>query len=228
MSNIINKQKSLFYEILKNFFFLKHTLLLSITVIIFIVTSIDPIVAQSKEKAVDDSTSIQKTFNQSINMCPGGIIFGIYSVNYEYLIAKTHGVVARFDYEMVSETLSDDTMEANGFGFTLNYRWHFSGAMESFYVGSYARYKNYKGDATDGSTKFDFTLHEYTLGLNAGKRWVWNSGINVNCAFGYGISSLIKETDPTSSSIESTLDKFIDEYTFIGPFYGEISIGYAF
>ena len=162
-------------------------------------------------------------------MCPGGIVFGIYSVNYEYLAGQNHGLVARLDYESVSETLSDNTIiKANGYGFTFNYRWHFSGNMESFYIGSYARYKVYNGDGTNGATKFDFTLQEYTLGLNAGKRWVWNSGINVNCAFGYGISKLNKETDPSNSSNDSTLDKFIDDYTFIDPFYGEISVGYAF
>ncbi|MCP5062967.1 MAG: DUF3575 domain-containing protein [Ignavibacteriae bacterium] len=175
-----------------------------------------------------DSCASKNEVNQAVNFCPGGIIFGIYAINYEYLAGKNHGLVARFDYESVSETLSNDKMEASGYAYTFNYRWHFSETMESFYVGSYVRYKLYNGDATDGATKFDFTLHEYTLGLNAGKRWVWNSGFNINCAFGYGISKLNKETDPTSSSIDSKLDEFIDDYTFIDPFYGEISIGYAF
>lgn len=199
-----------------------------IILIICIILTNNLLAQQEDAILVKDSSSTIKEFNQAVNMCPGGIIFGIYSVNYEYLLSQTHGLVARFDYESVSETLSDDTMEADGFGFTLNYRWHFSGAMESFYVGSYARYKIYKGDATNGSTKFDFTLQEYTLGLNVGKRWVWNSGINVNCAFGYGVSSLNKKTDPSNSSIDSKLDEFIDGYTFIDPFYGEISIGYTF
>jgi len=184
---------------------------------------------QEDRTSATDPNSSGKEFNQAVNMCPGGIVFGIYSVNYEYLAGQNHGLVARFDYESVSETLSDDTiMKANGYGFTFNYRWHFSGELESFYIGSYARYKVYKGDGTNGSTKFDFTLQEYTLGLNAGKRWVWNSGINVNCAFGYGISKLKEETDPSNSLNDSTLDKFIDDYTFIDPFYGEISVGYAF
>lgn len=198
-----------------------------ILIICFILTN-NLFAQQEDATLVKDSSSTIKEFNQAINMCPGGIIFGIYSVNYEYLLNQTHGLVARFDYESVSETLSDDTIiKANGYGFTFNYRWHFSGAMESFYIGSYVRYKVYNGDA-NGSTKFDFTLQEYTLGLNVGKRWVWNSGINVNCAFGYGISTLNKETDPTSSANEATLDKFINDYTFIDPFYGEVSIGYTF
>jgi len=200
-----------------------------ITILILSVFLISNLFAQQEDTlSTTDLSSSGKEFNQAVNFCPGGIIFGIYAINYEYLVGKNHGLVARFDYESVSETLSDDTMAADGFAFTFNYRWHFCGGMESFYIGSYARYKYYKGDATDGSTKFDFTLHEYTLGLNAGKRWVWNSGFNINCAFGYGISKLNKETDPTTPSIESKLNDFIDNYTFIDPFYGEISIGYAF
>ena len=198
-------------------------------ILILCIFLISNLFAQQKDTpSTTDSSSYVKEINQAVNFCPGGIIFGIYAINYEYLVNRNHGLVARFDYENVSETLSEDTMEADGYAFTFNYRWHFSGAMESFYIGSYARYKYYKGDATDGATKFDFTLQEYTLGLNAGKRWVWNSGFNINCAFGYGVSKLDKETDPTSPSIEAKLGEFIDNYTFIDPFYGEISIGYAF
>ena len=203
-----------------------HFKLTTLIVCIFLISNL--FAQQEDTSSTTDSCTSKNKINQAVNFCPGGIIFGIYAFNYEYLVNGNHGVVARFDYENVSETLSEDTMEANGYAFTFNYRWHFSEAMESFYIGSYVRYKQYQGDATDGATKFDFTLHEYTLGLNAGKRWVWNSGFNINCAFGYGISSLNKETNPTSSSIDSKLDEFIDNYTFIDPFYGEISIGYAF
>lgn len=204
----------------------RNLLLPTLIVCIFLISNL--FAQQEDTSSTTDSCTSKNEINQAVNFCPGGIIIGIYAINYEYLAGKNHGLVARFDYENVSETLSEDTLEANGYAFTFNYRWHFSEAMESFYIGSYARYKQYQGDATDGATKFDFTLHEYTLGLNAGKRWVWNSGFNINVAFGYGISKLDKETDPTSPSNEAQLDKFIDEYTFIGPFYGEISIGYAF
>jgi len=183
---------------------------------------------QEDSLSATDSISSGKIFNQAINMCPGGIVFGVYSINYEYLFGQTHGLVARFDYESVSETLSDDIIDADGYGFTLNYRWHLSGAMESLYLGSYLRYKIYNGTGTSGLESFNFTLRDLTLGLNVGKRWVWNSGINVNCAFGYGFSTLSQETEPTSSSIDATLNEFINEYTFIDPFYGELSIGYAF
>jgi hypothetical protein len=71
-------------------------------------------------------------------------------------------------------------------------------------------------------------MSELTLGLNIGKRWVWNSGLNLTFALGYGISMSSRETDPTNTSIESTINTFEDEYAFFGPFLGELSIGYAF
>ncbi len=37
-----------------------------------------------------------------------------------------------------------------------------------------------------------------------------------------------EEAEPTNSLNESTVNKFINDYAFIDPFYGEISIGYAF
>lgn len=175
-----------------------------------------------------DSVSSGKIFNQAINMCPGGIAFGIYSVNIEYLLSQSHGLVFRLDYESVSESYDGDAIKANGFAIILNYRWHWSGGLESPYLGSYVRYRHYIGNGTSGSTEFDYTMPELTLGLNIGKRWVWNSGFNINLAFGYGISTYSMETDPANAANEATLTKFVDEYTFFGPFLGEFSLGYAF
>jgi hypothetical protein len=200
-----------------------------LTIFIFCIFPTGNVMAQEEEPvSATDSISSSKKFNQAINMCPGGIAFGIFSFNYEHLFSQTHGLVCRFDYESVSESYNDDSIKANGFAIILNYRWHWSGAMESGYLGSYVRYRNYKGTGTSGLTEFDFTMPELTLGLNIGKRWVWNSGFNINFALGYGISTYSMETDPSNASNESTLTKFVDEYTFFGPFLGEFSLGYAF
>ena len=137
-------------------------------------------------------------------------------------------MIARFDYESISDSYSDNPIEVGGYGFILNYRYHLSRDMESIFLGSYARYRIYDGSGLSGTTKFDFKVSEFTIGLNAGKRWVWNSGLNITFALGYGISSTSRKTEPTSSSIESTISSFEEKYTFIGPFLGEFSIGFAF
>jgi hypothetical protein len=100
--------------------------------------------------------------------------------------------------------------------------------MESWFLGSFLRYRFYNGSGTSDFTKFDFTMPEFTVGLNIGKRWVWSSGINMTIAVGYGISWSSTETEPTSASITSTIKTFEDEYEFLGPLLGELSVGYAF
>ncbi len=200
-----------------------------LAIFIFIIFLSANVFAQDFETlSANDSSSSGKKFNHAINMCPGGIAFGIYSVNYEHLFGETHGLVFRLDYESVSESYNNDSIKANGFAFILNYRWHWTGGMDSMFLGSFLRYRHYKGTGTSDTTEFDFTMPEFTLGLNVGKRWIWSSGFNINVAFGYGISTYSTESQPSNSSIESTLNNFVDEYSFLGPFLGEFSLGYAF
>jgi hypothetical protein len=184
--------------------------------------------SQAIDASLTDLNSTGNSFNHSINMCPGGIIFGIYSANFAYLFSKPHGLVARFDYESVSKSFSGEKIDANGYAIILNYRYHFSGNLESIFVGSYARYRVYQGTGNTGTQDFNFTMPEFTFGLNVGKRWVWNSGFNINLALGYGFAKNSKNPDSDHVSFKNTLNKFEDEYDFLGPFLGEFSLGYAF
>jgi hypothetical protein len=164
-------------------------------------------------------------FKQSVNSCPGGLIFGVYSINYERMIKPKHGLVARFDFEDILAKYSGDKFEATGLGFILNYRRHFSPSLKSFYLGSYARYRVYDGTGEDGPDEFNFDITEFTIGLNAGKRWVWSSGFNINFMLGYGIA--FTETK-VEEIYEAAYDNFTDKYSFEGPMLGEFSIGWAF
>jgi len=176
-----------------------------------------------------DSYSAEKKITKAINSCPGGVAFGIYSINYEQLFGNNHGLVCRFDYEDVPKNYTEAKLKAKGGALILNYRYHLSGEMESGYIGIYSRYRVYSGTGTLESTNFDFTIPEVTLGVNIGKRWVWDNGINLNLAFGYGFFLLKdQKTSPLIESTNSILDKFEDSYDFIDPFLGEFSIGYAF
>jgi uncharacterized protein DUF3575 len=181
--------------------------------------------AEGSKFTLEDKDIKIAGFKQSINSCPGGLIFGVYSLNYERLIAPKHGLVARFDYEDISEKYSGDKFRATGMGFILNYRRHFSPSLKSIYLGSYARYRIYDGTGEDEAVEFDFDITEFTIGLNAGKRWVWSSGFNINFMLGYGVA--FTDTD-VESSFESAYDKFTDKYSFEGPMLGEFSIGWAF
>jgi len=150
---------------------------------------------------------------------------GVYSLNYERLIKPKHGLVARFDFENISVKYSGDKFDATGLGFILNYRRHFSPSLKSFYVGSFARYRIYDGTGEDDHDDFDFDITEFTIGLNAGKRWVWSSGFNINFMLGYGVAFTDTQVD---ESYDDAYNKFTDKYSFEGPMLGELSIGYAF
>ena len=187
------------------------------------------IVAQTQEITSETENPERRSeFKHAINMCPGGIIFGFYSVNYQYLFRPNHAMVIRFDYEDVPQTYTDASIESSGKAIILNYRYHFSGEMNSIYLGVYSRYRVFTGDGTLEAVDFDFNLTEVTFGLNAGKRWVWNNGFNINFALGYGVSTSERVADPSTPAIESVLDEWENSYEFLDPFLGEFSIGYAF
>ncbi len=198
----------------------KLTLSILSAFIMFLSTNV---VAQDGETA-----SSRSNFTHALNVCPIAPVFGIYALNYEYLFRPKHGILARFEYEDVLKAYTDADIESNGWAFSLNYRRHLSEEMNSLFLGVYARYRIYNGDGTIELEKFDFDLPSFTIGLNGGKRWVWNSGFNITASAGYGISFDDRQTTPSNGSIKSALDQFEKDYDFISPFYGEISIGYAF
>ncbi len=185
--------------------------------------------AQTEQNvSTTDPISSSKNFKHAINFCPVAIAFGIYAINYEYLFRPSHGLVGRFEYESIPKSYTEAFIESSGVAFSLNYRWHISGEMNSIFLGTYSRYRVYDGSGTLESIAFDFNKSELALGLNAGKRWVWNSGFNVTISLGYGFSFDDREANPSNMNIESVLNRFEDDYDFSGPLFGELSIGYAF
>ena len=166
---------------------------------------------------------------QAVNICAVAIpVLNMYVINYEYLYTGRHGLAARLEYNPMSGSGIDD---ATGIAVVLDYRWHLSPELESFFIGPYVRYRYVDGSGSAAGTKFDFKVPEVNLGMNAGYRWIHDAtGINVVFAFGYGYSWVTETITPISDNIESAFDKFKkDNDTFLdAPFYGEFSIGYAF
>ena len=187
------------------------------------------VVAQVEEESSSPkSSSPRSEFKHALNICPIAPVFGIYAVNYEYLISPKNGVVARFEYEDVPKTYTDASIESSGMSYTLIYRRHLSAEMNSVFLGAHTRYRMFNGNGELESEKFDFTLNSLSIGLNAGKRWVWNSGFNIVFSLGYGIAIENRESIPSNYDIEAVLDQFEKEYDFMSPLFGELSIGYSF
>lgn len=198
------------------------TLLIITTVLIFSILLSCPMYAQENKETKSSE------FKNALNICPIAPLFGIYAVNYENLFSPKNGIVARIEYEDVPKTYTDANIELNGLAFSLNYRRHIDGELESFFWGAYARYRTYDGDGEINSDKFDFKLPSFTIGLNVGKRWVWDGGFNITVSAGYGYSTDSRESSPSNNAINSAIDQLEKEYDFMSPLYGELSIGFAF
>ncbi len=166
---------------------------------------------------------------QAFNICALAMpLMNLYAVNYEYLFQDHHGLDVRLEYIPLQDENTGIT--ANGFSTTLDYRWHFSPKMESFFIGPYIRYRYLTGNGTS----FDFVVSELNVGINAGYRWIHKpTGINVVLAAGYGYSWTNRNFSDSSSSVLSAYNSFAKAnagtVNFVeAPFLGEFSIGYAF
>jgi hypothetical protein len=193
-----------------------------------ILLSVNVFAQNQNESFSSDDMSRRSGFKHAINICPIAPIFGVYALNYEYLFSPKNGMLVRVEYEDVPKSYTEANIETSGIAFSINYRRHFSNEMNSIFVGAFARYRNYDGFGEIESEKFDFTLPSVTFGLNAGKRWVWNSGFNLTFSIGYGYQEEFREVSPTNPLNESLLDQLEEEYDFMTPMYAELSAGYAF
>lgn len=170
------------------------------------------------------------TITQAVTFCPGGLAFGIVAAQYEVLVEESHGLVFRVDYEAIPDTYTTANIDSHGLAFIFSYRYHLKHQMASPYLGVFLRHRSFEGEgrlAISGQA-FDFDWPETTVGLNIGKRWVWNNGFTLNFAFGYGISWDDREASISGAEVEQAMDDWEADYDFIDPFLGEFSIGYAF
>ena len=165
---------------------------------------------------------------QAINICAIAIpVMNLYVVNYEYLYHNHHGLAARIEY--APKLKSADT-KGVAWAVVLNYRWHFSPKLNNFFVGPYIRYRNVSGSGTTETTNYDFNIPEVNFGINGGYRWVSKIGINVVLAAGYGYSINKENLTPSNPDVISAFSTFKNSNTSMinAPYYGEVSIGYAF
>ncbi len=219
----VNKMK---LRIKRNSMFRRVKKLTFLAVVVVTVLFAGNLSAQSHEKK--DSEKWISPARTAVNMCPGGIAFGIFSANVEHLFSEHHGLVLRGDYEAIPKTYSDAEIDASGKAVILNYRYHIGGGLNSFYTGAFARYRNYKGEGILETGKFDFSIPECTVGLNVGKRWIWKSGFTLNFALGYGCAYDELKVNNSSQAAIDAIDVFRNDYAFMNGFLGEFSVGYAF
>jgi|GEM_PF-2791614 len=179
---------------------------------------------------IDDSEGFPKrsTFRHAINTCVLGPFSGVFGVSYEYLISPHNGILGRVEYETVPKTYTDANIDSWGIAYSLNYREHFSHDLNTFFVGAFAWYRTYYGEGQLENIAFDVNLSSFTVGMNVGKRFVWNNGFNAAFSIGYGLKKVNRKATPSNAAIETVLDELEDSYDFSTPIYPEVSVGYAF
>lgn len=169
----------------------------------------------------------------SININPLGAIFGSYTLNYERLFLNTHGLII----EGVFATSSNDDSNSTTFGGSAGYRWHWSGEQDSGFLGAMVGYQQGSGDATvettvNGQTTketFQVDTNVFHVTANIGRRWAWDSGVNITFRFGAGYGDWKVSTDDTSANAQDAV-KLVDDLLNLLPVYldGELSLGYTF
>lgn len=173
------------------------------------------------------TTTAEESPKQALNICAVAIpLFNQYIINYEYVHKNLHGMNFRAEYA----PMSSRDIDATGLAVALNYRWHVFETFDSLFLGIYGRYRDNSGSGAVDNVLFEFERPEVTAGVNAGKRWTWDSGFNALFSLGLG-KSIVRESFSTrNAAIDTAFSQFKeDNPTFIdAAFYGELSFGYAF
>lgn len=162
----------------------------------------------------------------SINVSPLGIIGGgYYAANYERLLPGGHGLLAEAGYGRASDASSSSSTGAA----TLGYRWHWRGRQNSGFVGVSLGYVRGSAEWTDDNSAIDLTVSQLGVTANIGKRWAWDSGLNITFRIGGGYGKWKVSSDSTDPDVQAAVDDVEDVLAFIPiALDSELSVGYAF
>lgn len=165
----------------------------------------------------------------SVNVSPLGLLIGSYSVNYEKLFGGSHGLLV----EGYFANSSGDDASAFSLGLSVGYRWHWSGKQNSGFLGVNAGYGLGGAEATinTGAVEKTFSLDTTALALtaNVGKRWAWDSGLNITLRIGAGYGNYGVSTDDPDPDAQDAVEAVDTLLSFLPvAIDGELSIGYTF
>jgi hypothetical protein len=173
----------------------------------------------------------------SINGNPLGFVFGNYALNYERLVSGTHGFLIEGVLSHSTGTSTSGTESSSSkstvYGGGAGYRWHWSGQQQSGFLGLMAGYTVGAGTSTitsgGVSNSFDLTIKAPWVVGNIGKRWQWDSGINITFRIGGGWAKYTVTTSSTDPQAQDAV-KFLQDILTLIPIAidGELSLGYSF
>ena len=175
---------------------------------------------EAKQPAMDGPPGVN-----SVNINPLGALFGSYSVNYERLFDRQHGLLV----EGVFSSTSNDDSEASAGGLLLGYRWHWSKSQDSGFLGANTSYQAGSGEGTVNGEKFEVSVTQLDFTLNVGRRWAWDGGFNVTFRFGVGRAVRTFDTTSNDPDAQRAVQLVEDAYEILPvSLDGELSIGWVF
>ena len=192
------------------------------------------LVSESQDESATSSQSatVATEHANSINVRPLGLIFGTYNLNYERLFFNTHGLLVDASFSQSDRVLTSDGGKLAYRSYKVGYRRHLRRRQSSEFVGVDLGYKTNNTRLTIhhlNGTKSTFPVDYSGLffGGNFGRRWAWESGLNITLGVGGGFDkSSFSSNDPDAPNariLKAILTDSIPVYL-----QAELSIGFTF
>lgn len=167
-------------------------------------------------------------FNEAIQIYPFGLLVLNFAGNYEKLLQKRHGLMVEGNFQLMNT-------ENSNYGLGLHYRYHYFSkpkhrGMNSPYCGPFIKYNHITGTAWEedmyGRKDYTMSVDALRAGINWGRRWVWNSGFNINFRIGYGLPiHMVYNWQPAIPEAVNQIEALMTTFSGID---GELTAGFAF
>jgi hypothetical protein len=197
----------------------------------------------AQEEADDSgSPSGEKAAPARINAIqtnPLSLYAGSLGFNYEHLFLPNSGLLIEADVGSSSAY--------KGFGLGIHYRRHYKSrdnqkGLDSPFWGPFINFASYTskaeittststnyGPAVSSTSTVPFSVTYAVIGANWGRRWIWDSGINLVFRIGYGFPIAKINFKDSQNVMNSDSERtFASVMKLIYGIDGELSIGYAF
>lgn len=174
---------------------------------------------QDEEGEIDDEIEeiedlADDDYTQHVSLAPTSLLGGL-SGNYEYLVARRHGLLAEAGYAVFGAG-------AGSWSTGVAYRFHFHGGMGGLFAGPFLRFGEFETEFPLEKGKFKMSGSALLAGANAGYRWQGAHGVAFTLRGGYG-HTVVREVAWSPSEPE--------EAGLIEGMLGldlELNVGYSF
>ena len=167
--------------------------------------------------------SINNEFKHSFNFNLFELLYRNFSMNYEYLLSGYHGLIAE---GLFSHSFKD----GSNFGeASIGYRLHFSRKQESSFLGVTAGLGFGSGKVGWHDNTIQQKLGTKFLALNYGKRWIFDSGLNITTRLGVGYGFHRVSTDDNEPIAQDVVNIMNESFKLLPVHLDiELSIGWTF